>query len=61
VAQVKGLGGGGECCAEKKKWGIKKGGGWGISEVAKSEQGMELDGTGKGDRVGRTAGCDSHP
>jgi hypothetical protein len=52
VAQVKGLGGGGECCAEKKKWGIKKGGGWGISEVAKSEQGMELDGTGKGGRVG---------
>jgi hypothetical protein len=62
---VKGAGVGvasvGKECAEKKKWGIKKGGGWGLSEVATREQGVELDGTGKGGGVWRTAGCDSHP
>lgn len=48
----KGAGWGWRRLRRDKKWGIKKGGGWGISEVAKGEQGLELDGTGKGGGVG---------
>jgi hypothetical protein len=51
VAQVKGLGWGWRVLRRlrgEKKWGIKKGGGWGISEVAKVSKGWNWTEQGKG-------------